>query len=104
MLCRRKEQVESWIVLQPISPRSRWFQVCGWTCAWKFLGSGNFGAGRKVSVPLMCSSRDLRVASALNCLVCFSQASQSSGPFRVTVVDSLKDMLGSRNFKNAVNG
>jgi hypothetical protein len=67
-----------------------------WTCVLKFLGSGNIGAVRKVFVPSMCSSKDLCAASALNC---FSQASQSSGPFRVMIVDSLEDILGSRNYK-----
>jgi hypothetical protein len=57
-----------------------------WTCVLKFLGSGNIGA---VFVPSMCSSKDLRVASALNC---FSQASQSSGPFRVVMVDSYREV------------
>ena len=57
------------------------------------LRSGFNGGGQLVvqycTILLVC-------ASALNC---FSQA-QSSGHFRVTVVESLEDILASRNFKN----
>src|ERR1700722_1705123 len=100
LFCLALGQVESRLVLLLINPRSRWPMGPTWPLAeeppiwafnWKSLGSGNVGTVRTDFVPSMCSSKDLRVASALNCLL--SQASQSSGPFRVMVADSLKSCI-----------